>query len=177
MKPPPSRYRVVERGGRLVVIDSVAGGTPPTARELLNTQYPRQSRDPEPQTSPQLALELDVLVPSSPAYTRSSVAPPPGFLRNVAATVCSDERDADGRLQWTTARWFDARGPRTVTLSARTELQLAIAILTLLAVAFFAMIAAIAMGLVGWVILVIAGTSLPKARPAVTGWIDKLAQP
>ncbi|WP_056341759.1 hypothetical protein [Sphingopyxis sp. Root1497] len=35
-RPPPSRYSVVERGGRLVVIDTQTGQTPPTAAERMD---------------------------------------------------------------------------------------------------------------------------------------------
>lgn len=35
-RPPPSRYSVVERGGRLVVIDTTTGQTPPTAAERMD---------------------------------------------------------------------------------------------------------------------------------------------
>ncbi|MGH6651297.1 MAG: hypothetical protein ACREB7_09220 [Sphingopyxis sp.] len=35
-RPPPSRYSVVERGGRLVVIDKETGQTPPTAAERMD---------------------------------------------------------------------------------------------------------------------------------------------
>lgn len=35
MKPPQTRYRVEERGGQLVVIDTLSGGAPATARDLM----------------------------------------------------------------------------------------------------------------------------------------------
>lgn len=35
-RPPPSRFSVVERGGRLVVIDKETGQTPPTAAERMD---------------------------------------------------------------------------------------------------------------------------------------------
>ncbi|WP_194954645.1 hypothetical protein, partial [Sphingopyxis solisilvae] len=34
-RPPPSRFSVVERGGRLVVIDRETGQVPPTAAERM----------------------------------------------------------------------------------------------------------------------------------------------
>jgi len=182
MKPPPSRYRVVERGGRLVVIDSRSGGVPPTARDSLTD---RREDDAPPSSYPresgESAVENDVtrevpLRPSPYPARRSPIAALPGLLNNVASTVCSDRRDAEGWLQWTTARWFDAKGPRPVALLAKGEPQLGIAALALLAAAFLAVITAMAMGLVGWVMLVIAGSLLPKAKPAVTAWIDSLAR-
>lgn len=188
LEAPPSRYRVVERGGRLVVVDTVAGGVPPKARELVPAglpdppdharnaapyprnppTYPREGGDPEPQAIPPLTLD-------SRFRGNTGFAPePPSLLRNVASTVCSDARDGDGRLQWTTARWFDARAPRTVTLTRQGEEQLGVATLALLIGAFCAVIFAVAMGVVGWVILVIAVTSLPRAKPVATAWIDRL---
>jgi hypothetical protein len=198
VKPPASRYRVVERGGRLVVIDSVAGGTPPTARDLLpdradefpSTPYPRDPEGGDSQATSLLTLDsrfrgntddgrdamLEPPSPPRPVFAQSPIATPPGLLSNVAATVCSDARDGDGRLQWTTARWFDARGPRTVTLSQKSEQQLGFATLALLIGAVCAVIFAVAFGFVGFVILVIAGSALRQAKPAVTAWIDRLAR-
>ena len=47
-RPPPSRFSVVERGGRLVVIDRETGQTPPTAAErmqaLAAAYYPTAGR-------------------------------------------------------------------------------------------------------------------------------------
>ncbi|MEO6384952.1 MAG: hypothetical protein ABIO20_00465 [Sphingomonas sp.] len=189
---------MVERSGRLVVVDSVVGGTPPTARDLLGEDgetlvtepYPRESGDSESLAMSPLTLDsrlhrdaeegnsatLEAPSPPRRALAQSPIATPPGVLRNVATTVCSDRRDADGRLQWTTARWFDVKGPRTIPLSQKAEPQLGFAALALLAGAVFAVIFAVAFGFVGMVVLVIAGSSLRQAKPAVTAWIDRLAQ-
>ncbi|MEO5492703.1 MAG: hypothetical protein ABIR08_01600 [Sphingomonas sp.] len=151
--------------------------------------YPRESGDPEPQaasplildsrlrgnTNDEKAITLETPLPPRPAFAQSPIAVPPGLLRNIAATVCSDRRDADGRLQWTTARWFDAKGPRTVSLSQKAEPQLGFATLALLATAVFAIIFAVAFGFVALIILFVVGSTLRQAKPGVTAWIDRLA--
>ena len=75
---PPSRFRVVERGRRLEVIDTQAGRTLPTRQ----TQAPR----PMDRSMPRLKL--------------------PEKLR------------FDGGGAWTTAGFYDSKGPRTLTLDA-----------------------------------------------------------
>jgi hypothetical protein len=164
MQPPPSRYRVVERGGRLVVIDSAVGGTPPAAKDLvadalLLDQYPR------------LRGETDRVR----ATAQSLTTEPPGLLSNVAATVCSDQRGADGRLQWTTARWYDAKGPRTIALSDTAEHQLGFFTLALLVVTVGATVIAVGFGWIGFAMLFVALSVPRQARPAATRWIDRLA--
>ncbi|WP_230482836.1 hypothetical protein [Sphingomonas sp. Leaf21] len=72
---PPTRFRVVERGRRLEVIDTQADKTPPARRPV--------SAD---RSKPGLQL--------------------PEKLR------------FDGGGRWTTDSWYDARGPRTLTLDA-----------------------------------------------------------
>lgn len=191
METPPSRYRVIERGGRLVVLDSAVGGAPLTAKDLLPDMAPDYEVDPpsfDPAPDPEPIDDRDtpasepgfaMLAPPPsfprPVATRPMIAEPPGLLRNVAATICGDARDADGRLQWTTARWFDAKGPRTLTLSKRAEPQLGFAMLALLAAAVVAIILAVGMGFVGFVILFVAGSLLRQAKPIATAWIDRLA--
>ncbi|QDZ06245.1 hypothetical protein FPZ24_01110 [Sphingomonas panacisoli] len=185
LEAPPSRYRVVERGGRLVVLDSVAGGTPLKAKELLpaatddvdapSFRPPMESDDQRIGTAQEFLLQA--LASRQAGYTasQSPIAQPPGLLRNVAATICSDKRDGDGRLLWTTARWFDAKGPRTIALSAKAEPQLGFATLMLLAAAFFAVILIVAVGFVAFIMLFVVGSFLRQAKPASTAWIDRLA--
>ena len=45
---PPGRYSVVERGGRLVVIDRATGGTPPTAAQRMAEHDRRRGIEPAP---------------------------------------------------------------------------------------------------------------------------------
>lgn len=55
-QPPPKRLHIVEKGGRLVVIDRLTGTTPPTAAELMKAGDAR-SRSPAdtPRSGPQTA--------------------------------------------------------------------------------------------------------------------------
>ena len=189
MEPPPSRYRVVERGGRLVVIDSADGGAPPTARDLLpgmmrddgadaaGVAYPREGGEPAPATP---ALEtLDPRLRGGTDGVRSDVraltTKPPGLLRNVASTVCNERRDSDGRLQWTTARWFDAKGPRTIALSDAAEQQLGFVTLALLVVVVGEIVLAVGYGLIGFVLIFVTAAVLRQAKPAAAARIDRLA--
>src|SRR3546814_10425355 len=45
-RPPPSRFSVVERGGRLVVIDRETGRTPPTAAERMDLHDRKKGVEP-----------------------------------------------------------------------------------------------------------------------------------
>ena len=58
-RPPPSRFSVVERGGRLVVIDRETGQTPPTAAERMDLHDRKMgvepSRPARAQASPDLS--------------------------------------------------------------------------------------------------------------------------
>jgi len=45
-RPPPSRFSVVERGGRLVVIDKETGQTPPTAAERMDLHNRKMGVEP-----------------------------------------------------------------------------------------------------------------------------------
>ncbi|HEY0595458.1 hypothetical protein [Sphingopyxis sp.] len=45
-RPPPSRFSVVERGGRLVVIDTETGQTPPTAAERMDLHDRKMGVEP-----------------------------------------------------------------------------------------------------------------------------------
>ena len=75
---PPTRFRVVERGRRLEVIDTQAGKTPPA----------RRSETPRPAAGKAPRFKL----PEKVRY--------------------------DGGGSWTTDGFYDAKGPRTVTLDA-----------------------------------------------------------
>lgn len=177
MDPPPSRYRVVERGGRLVVIDSVVGGAPPTARELL----PEVTSDSAAERFESFFrdgadTQAGPLPPQRPAAAQAMIAAPPGVLRNVAATVCGDRRDRDGRLQLKTARWFDAKGPRTVALSENGARQLGLVVLALVVAVIVAVFLVVLWSVVGWAFVIVGVVALRQMKPAVTAWIDRLTQ-
>jgi len=185
MDAPPSRYRVVERGARLVVIDSVAGGAPPTARDLLPDDregfsiepYPRESGDPESPTTPPVILDSrlrgntneDYATPPSPSALTQD---PPG----PAATVAGARRNDRGRLLWTTARWYDAKAPRTLTLSAVGERRLGNTVAALLIGSVLAVILVAVGGVIGWVIVFATFMLARQAKPLATAWVDRLAR-
>jgi hypothetical protein len=166
-EPPPSRYRVIERGRRLEVIDTMAGRRPPLAYV------------PEARAAPTDALP----VPEIPAYRPSApvTAPPPGmiaapdFLRNVAQTVCGERRDETGVLLLDTARWYDGKGPRTIALDPEGERELALLVIVMLVVAVGAIILAVVGGPVGWVIVFIGLSTLQRGKALATRWLDRLA--
>ena len=57
-RPPPSRYSVVERGGRLVVIDKETGGTPPTAAERMDAHDRKLGVEPNRPARPSAVADM-----------------------------------------------------------------------------------------------------------------------
>jgi hypothetical protein len=51
-KPPPQRWRVEERGGRLIVIDVLTGAPPPTAAERHGARHPHMAAHTPPPAPP-----------------------------------------------------------------------------------------------------------------------------
>jgi hypothetical protein len=196
-QPPPSRYRVIERGGRLQVIDTWAARRPP-AMAAYAEPVPVEDVDPSdppfadtvagawPDTAPsatgfadisaQPAMTLDSPIPSaSPLRAPNLVVGPPELLRNVAATICGDARDADGRLVLKTARFYDSRAPRAIALDLDGERQLGLAMLVALALAVGAVLFTATLGWPGIVIGVIAIGLFRQVNLVVTPWLDRLA--
>jgi hypothetical protein len=191
-EPPPSRYRVIERGGRLQVIDTWATtrpqsrmadyAEPETVADLdPSDQAPAEPiadrwpdftavPSPPPMTSAQPA-------PSAPSLQRAAqiVAGPPELLRNVAATICGDKRDGDGRLVLRTARFYDSRAPRTITLDLDGEREVGLVVLVALAVAAGAVLFTATLGWPGIVVGVIAVGLVRQANLIATPWLDRLA--
>lgn len=132
---PPTRFRVVERGRRLEVIDTQAGKTPSARR----TEAPR----PTDGKTPRFKLPEKVRF--------------------------------DGGGSWTTDGFYDAKGPRTVTLDAGAMQRLRYAGVGLVAVV-------IVWAALGFAIPVVWGAPLlllnPKVRETVrgqvTGFVDGL---
>ncbi|NYT41697.1 hypothetical protein HZY97_13070 [Sphingomonas sp. R-74633] len=149
MDMPPTRYRVVEQGRRLVVIDNWTGGP------VQNT-----ARPPEMPGERRRALQAP---PPAPAPARPA---PRSELRG---------RYAGGEgLSFTTARWFDNEGPRTIRVSQDGQTQLGIVLIVMLVVGGFFI------AIIGWPIaLVLAFLVLnPKVRgglrTAATTWLTAL---
>ncbi|WP_293646349.1 hypothetical protein [Sphingopyxis sp. RIFCSPHIGHO2_12_FULL_65_19] len=73
-RPPPSRFSVVERGGRLVVIDSETGQTPPTAAERMDMHDRKLGVEPIRPARPSAAPGTALRAEPGPG---SRTAPPP----------------------------------------------------------------------------------------------------
>jgi len=196
-EPPPSRYRVIERGGRLQVIDTWAGTRPqpriadyaepesvevdPSDQALADTltdAWPDAARSPDPvgaSSGAPAAPDQPVFAAPPPLRASQIVAGPPELLRNVAATICGDKRDGDGRLLLTTARFYDSRAPRTIALDPDGEREIGLVVLVALAVAIGAVLFTATLGWPGIVVGVIAVGLVRQANQIATPWLDRLA--
>lgn len=151
MRPPPTRYKVVERGRRLEVIDTWSG---------------------EPVSRPSVPLPLVGTrggeVGPGP---RDLSAPPANGARAGSAGIDSNS--------FVTRRWYDDKAPRTIRLNYATRSRLtqlrygaavAIALLVVLSFLFWPIA----------IFLVFALAAGPKLRAqlraASTSWIDGLDQ-
>ncbi len=144
MDMPPTRYRVVEQGRRLIVIDTLAGRSiaPPavTVRTEIFADRPRTMEAPRSQPRPQQ--------PRSGTRPTSGAPEPRG-------------RYAGGEgFSFVTARWYDGEGPRRVRLDQDGTTQLVAVLLIALVVAGFFVT------LIGWPILLVLGFLAfnPKTR-------------
>ena len=154
-KPPPSRYSVVERGGRLVVVDRETGQVPPTAAERMAEHDRRMGNDPvrpAPRTAPKTAASV-----TAPAPAKRPETPPRKPKDRVAAAVAERnrkqpwqngpqrpgatppprEKAAPGSQRATivTSKWWDAKGPRTIELGPKGKQILTSGFVTLLVAA------------------------------------------
>jgi len=194
--PPPSRYRVIERGGRLQVIDTWAARRPPTMAAYADP-VPVEDVDPSDppfsdtaaddwsETTPspagfadrsaQPARTLDPPVSAPSQRAPNLVAGPPELLRTVAATICDDVRDSEGRLVLKTARFYDSRAPRTIALDLDGERELGLAMLVALALAVGAVLFTVTLGWPGIVVGVIAIGLVRQVNLVATPWLDRLA--
>lgn len=76
---PPSRYSVVERGGRLVVIDRETGQTPPTAAERMDLHDRQRGIEPirPAKTSPAKTSKIPDMSAAARAESGLSARPAP----------------------------------------------------------------------------------------------------
>ncbi len=147
MNAPPSRYKVVEQGRRLVVIDTWNGGTPiasaPPPSEKARRATPEQTR----------------------AALRS--------MQRARPTVGGSSAPAPVTI--TTQRWFDEKAPRRLRIEPQTQSKIAIALVFALVAAVLAlvMIGWPAMVVAG---VILAQPKLRKGlRSAITPMLDGLA--
>ncbi len=180
MELPPSRYRVIERGRRLEVIDTLAGRRPAYAAEAQPQPWaPAEVVDRPAADAPDVNPQPDVVeerrpmvLPPPPAGSMPQA--PPDFLIN-AASIAGSERDRDGRLLLNTARWYDSKGPRTIALDQAAERKLGAAILVLLAIVVGGIIAGVLVGWLGLVLAFIAFSLIGRIKGIATPWLDRLA--
>ncbi|HEX2813107.1 MAG TPA: hypothetical protein VHO04_10520 [Sphingopyxis sp.] len=201
-RPPPGRYSVVERGGRLVVIDRETGRTPPSAAERM-ADYDRRMGN-EPALPAAQRFPTDAFAdPSAPVVEQVIEPPAPPVSDRMVATVAAmnrkqpwkDQRPAAGpariaqrpqprpqsgakpgaRKTIVTGKWWDAKGPRTIELGPKGQQVLSGGFATLF---FVALIAAVVALLVAPILLFFAAFLLFRfggkiLGPIGAGIVDK----
>lgn len=195
-RPPPSRFSVVERGGRLVVIDRTTGQTPLSAAERMDQHdramgvepiRPERSRAPAPAAT--LAPRADTRAAPPPAGRRGNASmaaavaarnkrPWSGAPTNrdspapapAPAPPRINERPAPSRRgarkTIVTAKWWDSKGPRTIELGPKGQSALSGGFV---AVVIGALIAAVVLLMIEPVIFFIAGFLLFRFGGGVLG--------
>jgi preprotein translocase subunit Sec61beta len=146
--------------------------------DTVTDAWPDAARSPDPVGAPSgapAALDRPVFAAPPPLRASQIVAGPPELLRNVAATICGDKRDGDGRLLLTTARFYDSRAPRTIALDPDGEREIGLVVLVALAVAIGAVLFTATLGWPGIVVGVIAVGLVRQANQIATPWLDRLA--
>jgi hypothetical protein len=152
MRPPPTRYKVVERGRRLEVIDTWTGQS----------------------ASSSVPLPLAGVRGGDFGTAPRDLSAPPASGRH--AQTCSAGLDSG---TFVTRRWYDDKAPRTIRMnySSRARLNnlrygiaVAVALLVVLAFLFWPLA----------LVLVVAVTMNPKIRmqirAGITRWIDGFDQ-
>ena len=152
---PPSRYRVVEKDRRLVVIDTWAEEGRPTSV----TPPPRESG-----RSVNDLLGLD----TKPAETKADISGSP-FGR-------FEQTSFDGRGQFMTHPLYDAKGPRTIRMVQGSTAVMK-GVKTAMGVVFAAMVlifvfSPFALFPIAFVLF----AARAKLRENITAWLDRLEQ-
>lgn len=192
---PPQRYRIVERGGRLEVIDLVTGARPPSAAERMAAHDAAHGHK---------ALSYDRLIESEKDDQASAAAPSvpvPGPVAQRPAAPANATRDAlaqrnspwhnkggatrpqlaaqsnaeaqarpgpmakmqqaraapragKGRQTIVTGKWWDSKGPRTISLGDAGRAKLSNGFVTGLVIGFFVLVALL---IIQPVLLLVAG--------------------
>ncbi len=155
MKPPPSRYRVIERGGRLIVIDTWEKGR--SGGDTVGAPAVQRAGMPT---------------------TMERAGPLAAISRWLVALACVGARDDMGRPILTTSALYDEKGAREITLSPASEQRLgrvlalgllivAIVIVILWAFPFLFFVAIFGGAMVSRV-------ADSTVRAMITRWIDQL---
>jgi len=160
MEPPPPRYRIVERKGRLIATDTWAENRPTRAETPMAP------------------------MPGTPKPSRPGGARGGGLIDSLGAalvlSVCAGSTDDAGNPILTTANFYDIEGPRQIILGRTGARRLGRWLLAM-ASALVAMVLLIFSSSWGFIIAFIligvtASSANTSARPAITRWLDRLEQ-
>lgn len=205
-RPPPQRFRIVERGGRLEVIDLETGTRPASAAERMAAhdaahghaalRYDRLAEIEEtPSTAPPSETAPSPAAPRPPKDAiRAAIAkrgnpwgganggraqlgaqsqseerarPSPGARQAEARPVPQSNAARGGnRLPMVTGKWWDSKGPRTISLGAAGQAKLQSSFIAATVIAFFAIIAMI---VVQPALLLVAGFALFRFGGPIIG--------
>lgn len=166
---PPSRYSVVERGGRLVVVDRETGQTPQSAAERMAEYDRRMGNEPASPAERIVFAEAEpVPAQTEPAVLARAETRPPNPRMAAAVAEMNRKRPwkdgpkapaaraepariaqrpqpkaqgpAGGRKTIVTGKWWDSKGPRTIELGPKGQQTLSGGFITLVVALFIAAI-------------------------------------
>jgi len=165
MQPPPPRYRIVERKGRLIVTDTWAEGRP--------------SRPEAPMTSMSNMAKPSV---SSTQKTADGLPSNGGLIDSLGGILvlclCAGSTESQGNPILTTANYYDVSGPREIVLAPASAKRLGRWLLTAAsaALAMTVLVFATPWGFITAFVLagIAASTANTTARPMITRWLDRL---
>lgn len=126
-RPPPSRFSVVERGGRLVVIDKETGQTPPTAAERMDMHDRNMGVEPirpaKPSAAPDMsaAARAESGLSARPAPTQKTPAP----IAARAAAQSGKDRVAAAITERNKRPWNHAPNDRPAPIASSAPAQIA----------------------------------------------------
>lgn len=191
---PPARYRIVERGGRLEVIDGETGERPLSAAERMAAhdaahghaalRYDRvdaqreaapplaASPPPQPKSAPAPTDPIRARLAAKPSpWQASGEAQPPRAKRPDAKTAPAPAAAPAAASQlakgtFVTGKWWDSKGPRTVTLSKKGRKKLSDNVIAALVVGMFVFIA---LAVIQPVLLLVAGFALFRFGGTILG--------
>ena len=167
MQPPPPRYRIVERKGRLIVTDNWAENRPARA-ETPMAPMPGTPKPSRPG------------VPTGTARGTRDAGPIDALGAVLVLSVCAGSTDSVGNPILTTANYYDVNGPRPILLDPTSAKRLGRWLLALVSalVAMVLLIFVTPWGFIAVFVLVgmTASSANTTARPAITRWLDRLEQ-
>ena len=181
MEPPPPRYRIVERNGRLIATDTWAENRPArsgtslprreTAQPRSDTAQPRiDTASPRLSQSPRLDLPRARSEPASNGFDALGAA--------LVLAACGGSTDPAGRPILSTLNYFDIKGPREIVLNPASAQRLGRWLTAMLLVTISMTILACVFTEAFVVLAVLFGLGASSAntaaRPAITRWLDSL---